>query len=147
MISDTMANDSMILQDQSQPSILAAHIKFELYQHSGVRGIFFRGGKVGFPDFFHGVKYTFPVEIFHFGTPYLPQFSFFSSTFSFLYCLYFPGRSVKNFQWKGYLVKIEISANAKWYCQWLMINPRLTKLFFVTRLTTEDCYNPYELEK
>ena len=32
----------------------------------GVRGIFFRGGKVIFPDFFPDVKRFFPVENSHF---------------------------------------------------------------------------------
>ena len=38
----------------------------------GIRGItriFFRGGKVIFPDFFPGVKCFFPVENSHFATP------------------------------------------------------------------------------
>ena len=35
----------------------------------GVRGIFFRGGKVIFPDFFPGVKCFFPSENSHFGRP------------------------------------------------------------------------------
>ena len=36
----------------------------------GIRGIFFRGGKVTFSDFFfHGVKCFFPVENFHFDRP------------------------------------------------------------------------------
>ena len=33
----------------------------------GVTGKFFWGGKVIFPGFFHGVKYFYPVENFHFG--------------------------------------------------------------------------------
>ena len=39
---------------------------------SGVRGMFFRGGKVTFPDFFPffpARNTLFPVEIFRFGTP------------------------------------------------------------------------------
>ena len=35
----------------------------------GITGIFFRGGQLIFPDFFPGVKWFFPVENFHFGTP------------------------------------------------------------------------------
>ena len=35
----------------------------------GVRGVFFRGGKVIFPDFFPSVKCFFLVGISHFGTP------------------------------------------------------------------------------
>ena len=35
----------------------------------GVRGKFFRGGKIIFPDFFPGVKCFFPVENFHSGRP------------------------------------------------------------------------------
>ena len=37
--------------------------------NKGVTGIFFWGGKVIFPWFFPGVKYFFPVENSHFGTP------------------------------------------------------------------------------
>ena len=37
---------------------------------SGITGIFFRGGKVTFSDFFPAWNICFfPVEIFHFGTP------------------------------------------------------------------------------
>ena len=35
----------------------------------GVTGIFFRGGKVIFPDFFPSMKCFFLVENFHFGRP------------------------------------------------------------------------------
>ena len=37
--------------------------------HRGVSGIFFRRGKVVFPDFFPGVKCFFPVENSNFGRP------------------------------------------------------------------------------
>ena len=37
------------------------------HDHRGVRGIFVRGGKVIFPDFFPGVECFFPVENSYFG--------------------------------------------------------------------------------
>ena len=39
------------------------------YLDRGVRGIFFRGGKVIFPEFFPSVKCFFSVENSHFGRP------------------------------------------------------------------------------
>ena len=38
-------------------------------QGRGIRGIFFRGGKVIYPDFFPRHEMLFPVGNFHFGTP------------------------------------------------------------------------------
>ena len=46
-----------------------AHLIFPCWKTGGVTEKFFWGGKLIFPDFFHGVKCFFPVENFHFGSP------------------------------------------------------------------------------
>ena len=49
--------------------IFLRRVWLHYYLIRGVRGIFFRGYKVIFPDFFPGMKCFFSVENFHFGRP------------------------------------------------------------------------------
>ena len=59
---------------KSQKELITSHravweIWFHIAMHAGFRGIFFRGGKVIFVEFFPGLKCFFPVENSHFGRP------------------------------------------------------------------------------
>ena len=86
--------------------LLWYHRHFTITDYRGVRGIFFRGDKVIFPDFFPGEKCFFPVENSHFGRP-KANFSGFQKwnvdfpslklhfAFFFFQYLFFPSKSAE----------------------------------------------------